>query len=415
MKRKAGMLADHCSGLPRWIQRVAISVAFIGNVAVAHAAEPIKIGLLEDETGILAQGGTPKIHGARLAVEEINAAGGVLGRKLDLIVYDAQSDNRRYQELARRLISNDKVDVLMGGLTSASRVALQPIAERAKVLYFYNNEYEGGVCDKNVVITGSSPDQYQAVVPWMIKNVGKKVYTIAADYNFGQTLGLWVKKLVKESGGTLVGEEYIPLSVSQFSQTISNIEAAKPDWVFTAMVGSNQVSYFQQASAAGLNLPMASPINGTLLYEHKQLPPPVMANMYLGVNYMEELKTPENAEFVKRWHAKFPKEPYINQPAVDSYIGVKLYAKAVEAAGTPEREAVINAIETKDICVDSPEGKLCFDKPTHHVSHPIHIMKVEKDHSVTTVADLGVMPPVWLHEKGCDLAKNPQSTQFTPN
>jgi urea transport system substrate-binding protein len=255
----------------------------------------------------------------------------------------------------------------MGGLTSASRVALQPIVERAKVLYFYNNEYEGGVCDKNVVITGSSPDQYQAVVPWMIKNVGKKVYTITADYNFGQTLGLWVKKLVNESGGTLVGEEYIPLSVSQFSQTISNIEAAKPDWVFTAMVGSNQVSYFQQASAAGLNLPMASPINGTLLYEHKQLPPPVMAT------------------------------------------------KAVEAAGTPEREAVINAIETKDICVDSLEGKLCFDKPTHHVSHPIHIMKVEKDHSVTTVADLGVMPPVWLHEKGCDLAKNPQSTQFTPN
>ena len=388
----------------------------LASASLAGAAEaPIKIGLLEDQTGILAQGGQPKVHGAELAVSEINAAGGVLGRKLELVTYDAQSENRRYQEFARRLILNDKVDVLMGGLTSASRVAVQPIAEKNNTFYFYNNEYEGGVCDSNMAITGVVPEQYLALVPWMMKNVGKKVYIIAADYNFGQILGSWVRKLVKENGGTIVGEEYIPLSVSQYNQTIANIQAAKPDFVFTAMVGSNQVSYFQQASAAGLKIPMASPINGTLLYEHKQLPAPVMANMYLGVNYMEELKSPENASFVERWHAKYPNEPYINQPGEDSYVGVKLYAEAVGLAGSADRKALIKTIETKDVCTDSPEGKICFDKTTHHVSHRVHIMKVEADHSVTTVEDLGIVQPTWLRTMGCDLTKRPESHQYLPD
>lgn len=381
----------------------------------AHADDvPIKIGLLEDATGILAQGGQPKINGARLAVEEINAAGGVLGRRLELIVYDAQSDTRRYQELARRLIQEDQVDVIMGGLTSASRVAIQPVADRYDTLYFYNNEYEGGSCDPNMVITGSVPEQYLAVVPWMLENVGKKVYIIAADYNFGQILGQWVNKLVKDNGGEVVGEEYIPLSVSQFDQTIANIQKAKPDFVFTAMVGSNQVSYFSQAAAAGLTIPMGSPINGPLLYEHKQLPAPAMAGMHLGVNYMEELANPENVPFVQAWRAKFPDEPYINQPGEDSYVGVKLYAEGVRLAGSADREAVIQAIQTEEVCTDSPEGRLCIDPTTHHVGHRIHIVKVEPDHSVKTIADLGVIAPTYLHEKGCDLTQKPEPVQFTP-
>lgn len=389
-------------------------VSILGANVASAAENPITIGLLEDQTGILAQGGQPKIHAAELAVDEINASGGILGRKLKLIVYDGQSDNRRYQEFSRRLTLEDKVDVLMGGLTSASRVAVQPIAERNKTLYFYNNEYEGGVCDSNMVLTGVVPEQYLALIPWMLKNVGRRVYIVAADYNFGQILGSWVKKLVAENGGTLVGEEYIPLSVSQFGQTISNIQAAKPDFVFTAMVGSNQVSYFQQAAAAGLKLPMASPINGPLLYEHKQLPVPAMANMYLGVNYMEELKSPENKAFVEKWRSRYPNEPYINQPSEQTYVGVKLYAEAVRMAGSTERAAVIKAIETKDVCTDSPEGRICLDKTTHHVSHRVHIMKVEADHSVSTVEDLGIVKPTWLNTMGCDLTKKRESRQILP-
>lgn len=397
--------------------KMTVAFALMAALAAtrASAEEPaIKIGLLEDQSGILAQGGAPKVHGAELAVNAINAKGGVLGRKLELVIYDPQSDNKRYQELTRRLIQSDKVDVVMGGLTSASREAIRAVIDRSDSLYFYNNEYEGGVCDRKVVITGGVPEQYLVVVPWMMKNVGKKVYIVNADYNFGQILGSWVKKLVAENGGEIVGEEYIPLSVSQYAQTIANIQKAQPDFVFTTMVGSNQLSYFGQAHAAGLRIPMASAINGPLLYEHKQLPSPSMANMYLGVNYMEELAGDTNADFVKMWRQQFPNEPYINQPAVDSYEGVHLYANAVAAAGTTEPEKVIQAIQTNDICTPSPEGNICLDRKTHHLEHRISIVKVNEDHSVSTVEDLGIIKPTWLGEQGCDLTQSPEPRQYLP-
>src|SRR5688572_6594210 len=113
----------------------------------AMAADPIKMGLLEDVSGDLALMGMPKLHGAQLAVEEINKAGGIMGRQIELIHLDPQGDNARYQEFARRLTGRDKVDVLIGGITSASREAIRPIMNRTTIPYFYTNQYEGGVCD----------------------------------------------------------------------------------------------------------------------------------------------------------------------------------------------------------------------------------------------------------------------------
>ena len=131
--------------------------------------------------------------------------------------------------------------MIFGAFSSASREAIRPIMDRAKQLYFYNNQYEGGVCDSNVFVTGAVPEQqFSTLIPWMMEKYGKKVYTIAADYNFGQISAEWVRNIVKENGGTMVGEEFIPLSVSQFSQTIQNIQKAKPDVLVTLLVGANR-------------------------------------------------------------------------------------------------------------------------------------------------------------------------------
>ena len=191
---------------------------FVGSIA---SAQTIKLGILEDQTGNFAIAVVPKIHAYEMAVKEINAKGGVLGRKLEIVRYDTQSDNTRFQEFARRLIEKDKVDVIFGAFSSASREAIRPIIDKAGMLYFYNNQYEGGVCDANVFVTGAVPEQqFSTLVPWMMEKYGKKVYTIAADYNFGQISAEWVRNIVKQNGGTMVGEEFIPLDVSQFSQTI---------------------------------------------------------------------------------------------------------------------------------------------------------------------------------------------------
>ncbi|MBV8869118.1 MAG: transporter substrate-binding protein, partial [Acetobacteraceae bacterium] len=204
MKRRAmlaGSAALSSLALP-WVRR-------------SDAAAPIKVGLLEDVSGDLAMFGIPKLHGSQLAVEEVNAGGGVLGRPLELIHLDPQGDNARYQEFARRLLQRDKVDVLIGGITSASREAIRPIVDRQKTLYFYTNQYEGGVCDASMISVGAVPEQQlSTLIPWMVEKFGKRVYTVAADYNFGHLSAEWGRSILKPLGGEVVGEEFIPLGVS---------------------------------------------------------------------------------------------------------------------------------------------------------------------------------------------------------
>src|SRR6187402_2553910 len=290
------MLADKSS----WLRMAAV-VALACSSAVAIAADPIKLGLLEDASGNFALATIPKIHATELAVDEINAKGGIMGRPIKLIAYDTQSDNTKFQELSRRLIQTDKADVIFGGFSSASREAIRPIMDRAHQLYWYNNQYECGVCDSNVFVTGAVPEQqFSTLIPWMMQKYGKKVYTIAADYNFGQISAEWVRNIVKENGGEMVGQEFIPLGVSQFSQTIQNIQAAKPDFVVTLLVGAAQASYYEQAAAATLGLPMASSVNVGQGYEHKRFTPPSLKDMYVTTNYIEEIDTPASKAFVEK-------------------------------------------------------------------------------------------------------------------
>ena len=153
----------------------------------ALAQEPIKLGVLEDQSGDFAVATIGKLHGIQLATDEINASGGIAGRPLELVVYDTQSDNTRYQEFMRRVLQRDKVDAVFAGFSSASREAYRPIVNQFDALAFYNNQYEGGVCDANMIVTGAVPEQqFSTLLPYMLETYGKKVYTIAADYNFGQ-------------------------------------------------------------------------------------------------------------------------------------------------------------------------------------------------------------------------------------
>ena len=391
------------------------ALAVTGVCAKAEEA-PIKLGQIEDSSGDFAAAGLPKVHGVALAVDEINAKGGLLGRKIQVIYYDLQSDNRRYQEFARRAIQRDKVDVLFAGFTSASREAVRPIVDRYKQLYFYTNEYEGGLCDKNVFVTGVVPEQILSpFLPWMMEKFGKRVYTIAADYNFGQISAEWIRKIVTESHGKIIGQEFIPLAVSQFSQTISNIQAAKPDVLVTLMIGANQTSFFEQAAAAKLEAPMASFVNGPVFYEHKVFQPPTFNNMYIAANYMEEFDTPTNHAFVQKWRAKFPNEKYVNQVGEDAYLGVLLYAKAVELAKTTKQEAVTTALESGEVCIDAPEGHVCVDPKSHHLTHSVSLMEVQPDHSLKQLKVWSNVAPYWLGQAGCDLPKNPDYTQYTPS
>lgn len=384
--------------------------------ASAAPPEPIKLGLLEDASGSFAIATLPKIQATELAVDEINAKGGILGRPIKLVAYDTQSDNTRFQQMARRLIQTDKVDVVFGAFSSASREAIRPIMDKAKQLYWYNNQYEGGVCDSNVVVTGAVPEQqFATLVPWMMEKFGKKVYTIAADYNFGQISAEWVRNVVKENGGTMVGEEFIPLSVSQFGQTIQNIQRAKPDFVMTLLIGANQASFYEQQASAKLGIPMGSSVNVGQAYEHKRFKAPALKDMYVTTNYIEEVSSPDSNDFKNRFRAKFPTAPYINQEAANAYDAVYLYKAAVERAKTADMAAVRKAISAGDICTTGASGKVCVDPKSQHTSHTIYLVHVKEDHSVEIPKVWNDIQPYWLGKAGCDLAVRADTSQYTPS
>ena len=404
--------------LPRKLGHIllygATAAALTAGTAVAD--DPIKIGVLEDQSGDFAAATMVKVNAITLAAEEINEAGGIDGRPIELVVYDTQSDNTRYQEFMRRVLQRDKVDVVFAGFSSASREAYRPIVNQFDGLAFYNNQYEGGVCDSNMIVTGAVPEQqFSTLIPWMMETYGNNVYTIAADYNFGQISAEWVRNIVAENGGTMVGEEFIPLGVSQFSQTIQNIQSAKPDFVVTLLVGAAQASYYEQAASADVSLPMASSVNVGQGYEHKRFTPPSLKDMYVTTNFIEEVDTPAAKAFIEKFRGRFPDEPYINQEAANSYIAMNLYKQMVERAGTTEHDALRAELAKGDVCFDGPSGKVCLDPKSQHMSHTIFLAKVEADHSIAFPKVWEDIAPYWLGDAGCDLTTEDPSAQYTPS
>jgi branched-chain amino acid transport system substrate-binding protein len=445
--------------------------------ALAQSNDPVKLGFIEDESGNLAVYGLQKVHAAQLAVKEINdgktlkgapniGAGflgaegqvakkppviskegtkldvvdnggdksttdlvydedddilidsgekGILGRELQLLKSDGQSNNAVWQQLARKLIQEDKVDVLVAGFASAEREAIRPIVDQAKQLYFYTNQYEGGVADANTFCTG--PVCEQQVIPtvqYMVEKFGPKCYTIAADYNFGQLTAAWTKAFIPLVGGEIIAEEFIPLSVSEFSQVIARIQQAKPDWVMTLLVGQNHHNYYPQAAAAGLKLPMASTVNMAQGYEHKRFAPPSLAQMHNAIQYQMEVPTARNRAFVKRWMEMFPDDQYIGEMAQNTYFTIHLYAKAARLAGTTDQEKVKRALEL-GWNIEAPEGSVFLEPGTHHCAHPIRLAYCDENHNVSFVRDWPMIQAWWLQRLGVNLVRTPEFKQYTPD
>lgn len=380
----------------------------------ASAADTIKICVIDDHSGDFALPNIPKTHGAQLAVDEINAAGGVLGKQLELIHYDGQSDVKRYQEMAQKCTLDDEVDVLMAGYTSSEREAARAVAVKNKTIFWHNNQGEGGIADKYSFFTGPTPEQQILTgVRYMIDKYGPNMYVLAADYGFGQVSALWTHVAAGLSGGKIVGEEFIPLGNSEYASSIANIQRAKPDFMVHYLVGANQSQFYPQANAAGLGLPAVSTVNLQQGYEHLRFPAPALQNMYIPVGYIQEIPTEANKDFIKRWHAVWPEEPYINQPARCAYVAVKIMAKAWDIAGTTETDAVISALES-GIGIDAPEGPVLLDPATHHLSMVIRMAHIDDQHKVSWVHDFGSIETWWLRSLGVNLVAKNDAKQYLP-
>lgn len=376
------------------------------------ASDTIKLGSILDTSGNFDAYGTPMDMAMRLAVGEINDAGGLLGREVEVVAYDTQSDMALYSQYAQQLTRQDQVDVVHGGILSASREAIRQTLRRSNTLYFYNVLYEGGVCDRNIFINGVTPaQQVEALVPYAMENSGSSVYILAADYNYGQITARWIQKFVADNGGETVSVDYFPLDVSDFGSTIAKIQTAAPDLVIAPLVGGAHLSFFRQWAAAGMNkrIPLASTTLG-VGNEHKVLTPEEGDGILVAYNYSQELDTPANNAFKERWAAAYGDSNLIHEIAVSNYHGVKTWAEAVRIAESVDRDDLIAALET-GISIDGPGGKVTVDPKTHHAVLDVHLMVIGNQ-GMRLIETLPQRQPIDT-QAVCDLQANPnENTQY---
>jgi urea transport system substrate-binding protein len=381
-------------------------------VGRALAADTIKLGSILDTSGIFDAYGKPMDMAMRLAVKQINADGGLEGKQIEIVSYDTQSDMALYTQYAQQLTRKDKTDVVHGGILSASREAIRQILRKAKMPYFYNVQYEGGVCDRNIVVTGVTPAQQgEVLVPAAIKKWGKKVYILAADYNYGQITARWMEKYAKDNGGEAVSVDFFPLDVADFGSTIAKIQQAAPDLLLSALVGGNHMSFYRQWAASGMKdkIPMASTTLG-VGNEHKVLTPEEGNGILVAYNYAPTIETPANEAFQKAWTEDYGDTSLIHEIAVSNYQGIKVWAEAVRQGGGTDSEAINAAIES-GVSIVGPGGKVSIDPKTHHATLDVHLMEFENQ-QMKVLENFDQRPPVDT-QAVCDLSANPDdNTQY---
>jgi urea transport system substrate-binding protein len=415
------------TAIPRGITRSRRRLAAVGAVVAAalaaaagalagSSAGTITVCSILDATGPINIYGKPHIDATKLAIADINAHGGVLGKKLKLVFYDGQSSNDKYAQFASQCVLKNHAAVVMGGITSASREAMRPVFDRLKQLYFYNEQYEGGVCDKYVFNTGVVPSQQLlALIPYAIKHFGKRIYVPAADYNYGHISADWVKKYAARFGGTVVGTDFIPLDVSDFSSTISKIQDLKPEVILSLLVGGNHIAFYRQFYSAGLGakIHVVSPTFG-LGNEQVVLAPSEQKDLVVAYPYFQELSNPTNKAFGSLWHKRYGSNyPYITDSAVTSWIGWHMWADAVKKAGTTDRDAVTKALESNPT-FQAPSGLVRMNGGSHHIAQNVSIAVTDGKHGFRILSTAKAVPPAYENSV-CNLIKNPnQHKQFTP-
>ena len=302
----------------------------------ARAADTVKVGILHSLTGTIAIAEKSVVDAEMLAIEEINKAGGVMGRKIEAVVEDGASDWPTFAEKARKLMEKDKVAAVMGCYTSASRKAVLPVFEKLKGLLYYPTYYEGLEQSPNIMYTAQEATQsVVAAMEWLYKNKGKSFYMIGSDYIWPRTTIKIAKATLARLGGTLAGEGYYPLGHIEFSSEINKIKAAKADVVLNCVVGGSNVAFFKQMTAAGITGKKQTVLSLAVSEEEVSgIGADNTVDTLTCMGYFQSLKNPANEKFVKAFKAKY------GASRVDGrYAGMRLHlGLSLEARGGKSQE-----------------------------------------------------------------------------
>ncbi len=352
------------------------------------STKPFKIGVMTSLTGNMAWREKSLLNAAELAVQEINDSGGLLGRDIELVVRDGESNPQVFAKVAEQLIQDDEVDVVFGCWTSSCRKSVLPVFEKYDHLLYYPVQYEGLESSKNIIYLGSVPNQQMTpALEWTFSKLGKKIYLVGSDYVYPRAANQVLKNQVSALRGKVVGESYLPLGSDQFSAIVEDIKRLEPDAIFNTINGVSNQHFFKALRAGGV-LSKDIPTFSFSISENE------MANFsdeningdFIILSYLQGLKNSKNRDFVQSYQQKFGKDSVPGEAAESIFLGVHLWAKSVIDAGSNKVDQVQRYASGRSI--HGPSGMLYVDEMTRHSWKYMHIAQITN----------GVLKSVW-HSK----------------
>lgn len=346
-----------------------VAPAALGKSGMAFAAgDTIDVGVLFSQTGGLSIIEKSLADATLMAIDEINASGGVLGKMINPLTEDGASDPKTYNEKISKLIIRDRVPTVFGGYTSASRKAILPVVERRNNVFFYPTFYEGSECSKNVVYTGAVPNQQLSnYIPWIINTLGKKkFFIVGSNYIYPKEMAKVSKILIEQNGGEWVADEYLELGHSEWGSMVQKIKASGCDVVLSNVVGDSVVAFYREFGNQGLThaeLPICATVTSEI--EIAAMGADYAAGSYTSFPYFQAIGSDGNKSFIERYRA------YVNDPNAvthhaleSSYFQVYLWKQAVEAAGEATPQAILEAVKGQEF--DAPNGHVTVDPENLH-------------------------------------------------
>jgi len=320
----------------------------------------------------------PLVDSVKLAIDEINAAGGVLGRPLQAIVVDGKSDPAVFASEAQRLIRSDGVAAIFGCWTSACRKAVKPVVERLDHLLFYPVQYEGLEESANILYTGAAPNQQ--IIPgvrWALKHLGKRFYLIGSDYIFPRSANRIIHDLATIQDCPVIGERYLPMKSSEVTVVIDEIARLQPDVIINTLNGSTNLSFFpalrddpRTADIPVMSFSIAEP-------ELAAIGPSAIPHHYATWNYFQSIDSPANHRFVDSFRQRYGADRVIDDPMEAAWIGVHLWAQAAREAGDISPGMVRDSLKLQSI--DAPQGVISVDPDSGHLWKTVRVGQAGDD------------------------------------
>jgi ABC-type branched-subunit amino acid transport system substrate-binding protein len=359
---------------------------------------PIKIGVIAELTGPLSFMGIADANVCRMVIEDMNEAGGLLGRPVRLIVEDGKTDDAAAKAAAAKLVNKDKVDLVVGGIFSSTRQAIRSEAtERGNTLYIYPEQYEGQEEDPLIFCTGPVPaQQVEPLVPWLMKKTGaKKFYLPSANYIWPHLLNKAAKRMVTQNGGEIVGEEYFPLDHTDYRETVGKIMSTGTEVIFNTIVPPGLTPFLEELHNAGF-IKNGGKIICTYFDENflNLVPPEHVEGLYSCLDYYQGIDDPFSQELLKDYNRRFPGSAMFTAGSGCSghYKALKLWEAAVNEAGTINQQAVIKALDHASIA-QAPGGPAEMVPGQHHLRLNMYIAQA-RNGKFEVVKDLGVIDPM---------------------